>query len=185
MKKIITKVVMVVVCCMLIGLVSFATVKADDEIPNTTDDDTEEIVIDENNIDEIVENGSTDKITVIVEKASEIKDWIVAFVVSFIGSGSFFGMILAIVRKISSNANSKIKELEKEAKISKEQAELAREQLEILTKKIETDYIPAMQKSVGIVNDYLEIDKKKTEQVNELLEKIVIPGLDFKEGTNE
>lgn len=166
--KVISKILICVCCVFLIGLVSYTDVKAEDDPP-----------LQDEEIQEVVETAEKEKLTtIIVEKASELKEWIVAIVVAFIGSGSFFGLVLAIVKKVNDAAKIKIKELEKQAKLSKEQAEAAQKYLAELTEKVETVYMPALEKSVSIIQDYLEIDKKKTDQVNELLEKIVIPGLD-------
>ena len=158
-----------VVCCVFIGILSYSVVNAEGE--------TE--IIEDNETQEIVENAEENGITkVIIEKASEIKDWIISIVVAFLGSGAFYGLIYSITKRILERTKEKIKELEQEAKLSKEQAEQARKCLLELTEKVETVYLPALENSVVIIQDYLEIDKKKTEQVNELLEKIVLPGLD-------
>lgn len=166
--KVISKILICVCCVFLIGLVSYTDVKAEDDPP-----------LQDEEIQEAVETAEKEKLTtIIVEKASELKEWVIAFVVAFLGSGSFFGLVLALVKKVNDAAKIKIKELEKQAKLSKEQAEQAQKYLAELTEKVETVYMPALEKSVSIIQDYLEIDKKKTDQVNELLEKIVIPGLD-------
>lgn len=167
--KVIAKFLLVLCCVFLIGIISYSVVNAEEETET----------IEDNEVQEAIENAEEDKITkVIIEKASEVKEWIISIVVAFLGSGAFFGLIYAIVKKISERAKEKIKELEKEAKLSKEQAEQAKKCLLELTEKVETVYLPALEKSVVIIQDYLEIDKKKTEQVNELLEKIILPELD-------
>ena len=165
--KVMSKILLCVCCVFLIGLVSYTDVKAEEDPP-----------LEEQEIIDAVETAEKEKITtVIIEKASELKEWIIAIVVAFIGSGSFFGIVYAIVKKIKDAAEQKIKQLENDAKLSKEQAEAAQKCLAELTEKVETVYMPALEKSVAIIQDYLEVDKKKTEQVNELLERIVLPGL--------
>jgi hypothetical protein len=165
--KVMSKILLCVCCVFLIGLISYADVKAEDDPP-----------LEEQEIVDAVETAEKEKITtVIIEKASELKEWIVALVIAFIGSSSFFGLVYAIVKKVSDAAKLKIKELEKEAKLSKEQAEAAQKCLAELTEKVEKVYMPALEKSVTIIQDYLEVDKKKTDQVNDLLERIVLPGL--------
>lgn len=174
MKKIMSRLLVVVICTFLIGIVCYTDVKAEGEIPE-----------EETPVEEIQEQEpiTIEKIeTVIVEKAYEVKDWIVAFVVAAISSGTLLSLVMGIVKLISNKANKKIDELEKTARLSKEQAELAKEQLVELTNKVETVYLPALEKYAKLIEKYVNVEEAKTTRVNELLEKIVVPAL---EGSDE
>ena len=170
MKKIMSRLLVIVICTFLIGIVCYTDVKAEGEIPE-----------EETPVEEIQEQEpiTIEKIeTVIVEKAYEVKDWIVAFVVAAVSSGTLLSLVMGIVKIISNKANKKIDELEKTARLSKEQAELAKEQLVELTNKVETVYLPALEKYAKLIEEYVHVEEAKTTRVNELLNKIVVPALE-------
>lgn len=180
MKKIMSKLLIVIVCTFLIGIVCYTDVKAEGEIPE-----------EQPPVEEIQEEQDEPKIiekieTVIVEKAYEVKDWIVAFVVAFLSSGAFLTLAMSVIKLISNKIKSKIDTLEKNAQLSKEQAEQAKHQLEELSQKVETEYLPALEKYVKLIEQYVKVEEGKTERVNKLLDKLVTPGLiEAKEGNNE
>ena len=175
MKKIMSRLLVVVICTFLIGIVCYTDVKAEGEIPE------EETPVEEIQEEE-KEPLTIEKIeTVIVEKAYEVKDWIVAFVVAAVSSGTLLSLVMGIVKIISNKANKKIDELEKTARLSKEQAELAKEQLVELTNKVETVYLPALEKYAKLIEEYVHVEEAKTTRVNELLERIVVPALEGKD----
>lgn len=190
MKKI-TRILLIFICLFFIGLVCSVSVYADepevDETPTETEEPTETVPPDEEQQEnnEVV-NGSENsenelnevesKIqTVIVEKAYEVKDWIIAFAVAFLSSGTLLSLVMGIVKTISNKANNKIDQLEKTARFSKEQAEAAKKQLADLSVKVETEYLPALESVVNEIKSYVQIEELKSAKAAELLEKIVAP----------
>lgn len=139
------------------------------EVDNTptTDDNTQEEV---------------DKVpTVIEEKAKEITDYIIAAVVAFLGSSTFYAIVKALTSKAVKALSEKVKQLEEENKISKEAKELYEKKI----KELETQLVNATYKMDEVlekITNILEIDEQKQKQMAELLEKLLPPVDDIKEG---
>lgn len=120
------------------------------------------------NIQEEVDKVPTE----IENKTKEITDYIIALVVSFLGSSTFYAIIKAITNRSVKLLNKKVKELEEQNKISSE----AKQQYENKIAKLETNLNDATNKMNTVLNtitEYLEIDEKKQKQMAKLLENLL------------
>ena len=114
----------------------------------TTDDNTQEEV---------------DKVpTIIEDKAKEFTDYIIALVISFLGSSAFYAIVKALTKKGINALTSKVAALDEQNKI----AELEK-QFNQATDKMDV--------VLGQITNYLEVDANKQKQMAELLEKLLPP----------
>jgi hypothetical protein len=132
------------------------------EVDNTptTDDNTQEEV---------------DKVPTIVEqKTKEITDYVIALVVSFLGSSAFYAIVKAITSHGSRILKDKISELEKQNQISQK----AKEIYEAKIADLENTLVDATEKIDVVLEQftkYLELDEAKQKQAAELLQKLLPP----------
>ena len=137
----------------------------------TTDDNTQEEV---------------DKVpTIVEEKTKEITDYVIALVVSFLGSSTFYAIVKALTKKGVNALTNKVKELEKQNKINQEQKDFYENKIVELENKLK-NATDKMDVVLGQITNYLEVDANKQKQMAELLEKLLPPltieDLDIKEG---
>lgn len=156
----------------------------DDEVDNvippvdnepTTDDNTP--TTDDNTQEEV------DKVPTIVieDKANEFTDYIIALVVSFLGSSAFYLIVKLLLKKIINALTNKVTALEDQNKISSDAkieyenkiAELGN-QLNAATDKMDV--------VLDKICERLEVDEEKQKQMAELLEKLLPPLTNEEEG---
>jgi membrane-associated HD superfamily phosphohydrolase len=127
----------------------------------TTDDNTQEEV---------------DKVPTIVieDKAKEITDYIIALVISFLGSSTFYAIVKALTKKGINALKDKVKELERQNQINQEAKELLESQIETLNNKL-SNATDKMDVVLDKICKRLEIDDQKQKQMAELLEKLLPP----------
>lgn len=134
----------------------------DEEVDNTptTDDNTQEEV---------------DKVpTIIEDKAKEFTDYIIALVVSFLGSSAFYAIVKALTKGGIKVLTDKVKQLEEENKISSQAKELYESKIAELEKQL-SQATDKMDVVLGQITNYLEIDQQKQKEMAELLEKLLPP----------
>lgn len=126
----------------------------------TTDDITQEEV---------------DKVpTIVEEKTKEITDYVIALVVSFLGSSTFYAIVKALTKKGVNALTNKVKELEKQNKINQEQKDFYENKIVELENKLK-NATDKMDVVLGQITNYLEVDANKQKQMAELLEKLLPP----------
>ena len=134
----------------------------DEEVDNTptTDDNTQEEV---------------DKVpTIIEDKAKEFTDYIIALVISFLGSSAFYAIVKALTKKGINALTSKVAALEDQNKISADAKKEYENKLAELEKQLNksTDKMDVVLNQIA---NYLEIDEQKQKEMAELLEKLLPP----------
>ena len=134
----------------------------DEEVENTptTDDNTQEEV---------------DKVPTIIEnKAKEFTDYIIALVISFLGSSAFYAIVKALTKKGINALTSKVAALEDQNKISADAKKEYENKLAELEKQLNksTDKMDVVLNQIA---NYLEIDEQKQKEMAELLEKLLPP----------
>ena len=137
----------------------------------TTDDNTQEEV---------------DKVPTIVEqKTKEITDYVIALVVSFLGSSAFYLIVKLLLKKIINALTKKVDELENQNKISAN----AKIEYENKLAELEKQFNQVTDKMDVVLDkicERLEVDEEKQKQMAELLEKLLPPltieDSDIKEG---
>lgn len=126
----------------------------------TTDDNTQEEV---------------DKVPTIIEvKAKEFTDYIIALVISFLGSSAFYAIVKALTKKGINALTSKVAALDEQNKISAD----AKKEYENKIAELEKQLNQATDKMDVVLNqiaNYLEIDEQKQKEMAELLEKLLPP----------
>lgn len=133
---------------------------------------------------EIVENtpttddntqGEVDKVpTIIEDKAKEFTDYIIALVISFLGSSAFYAIVKALTKKGINALTSKVAALDEQNKISAD----AKKEYENKIAELEKQLIQSTDKMDVVLNqiaNYLEIDEQKQKEMAELLEKLLPP----------
>lgn len=126
----------------------------------TTDDNTQEEV---------------DKVpTIVEEKTKEITDYVIALVVSFLGSSTFYAIVKALTKKGVNALTNKVKELEKQNKINQEQKDFYENKIVELENKLK-NATDKMDVVLSQITNYLEVDANKQKQMAELLEKLLPP----------
>lgn len=126
----------------------------------TTDDNTQEGV---------------DKVpTIIEDKAKEFTDYVIALVVAFLGSSTFYAIVKVLTKKGIKALTKKVDELENQNKISKEAKDLYENKIAELEKQL-NQATDKMDVVLGQITNYLEVDANKQKQMAELLEKLLPP----------
>lgn len=126
----------------------------------TTDDITQEEV---------------DKVpTIVEEKTKEITDYVIALVVSFLGSSTFYAIVKALTKKGVNALTNKVKELEKQNKINQEQKEFYENKIVELENKLK-NATDKMDVVLDKICERLEVDEEKQKRMAELLEKLLPP----------
>ena len=140
--------------------------------------ETDTPVIDES------EQEQPDNFEVVVkDKTKEITDYVIALVVSFLGSSAFYAIVKAITSHGSRILKDKISELEKQNQISQK----AKEIYEAKIADLENTLVDATEKIDVVLEQftkYLELDAAKQKQAAELLEKL-LPPVDNNENKKE
>lgn len=127
----------------------------------TTEDTT--IFEDEESVDEpLFEN----------EKLDEFADWIIALIVSFLGSGAFYGLFRTILNGTIKTLKNKITELEEKNKISSEAKILYEEKINKLENKL-NEYLDKNQVLLDYIEKKTKIDEEKIKKTNELLSELL------------
>lgn len=137
----------------------------------TTDDNTQEEV---------------DKVPTIVEqKTKEITDYVIALVVAFLGSSTFYAIVKALTKKGINALTNKVTALEDQNKISANAKIEYENKIAELEKQL-NQATDKMDVVLGQIANYLEVDANKQKQMAELLEKLLPPltieDSDIKEG---
>lgn len=152
------------------------------------EDGTAEEYFEVDNVTTPVDNTQeeVDKVPTIVEqKTKEITDWIIALVVSFLGSSTFYLIVKTLTKKGINTLLKKVSELEKQNKINQEQKEFYEEELEKVRNQL-TNATDKMDVVLDKICERLEVDEEKQKQMAELLEKLLPPltieDSDIKEG---
>lgn len=126
----------------------------------TTDDNTQEEI---------------DKVpTIIEEKAKEFTDYIIALIVAFLGSGTFYTIVKALTKKGISTLKDKVTALKEQNEISAN----AKIEYENKIAELEKHLNQATDKMDVVLNqiaNYLEIDEQKQKEMADLLEKLLPP----------
>lgn len=138
----------------------------------TTDDNTQEEV---------------DKVPTIVieDKANDFTDYIIALVVSFLGSSAFYLIVKLLLKKLINALLANVDKLEDQNKISADAKIEYENKLAELEKQLNqaTDKIDVV---LDKICERLEVDEEKQKQMAELLEKLLPPltieDSDIKEG---
>ena len=130
--------------------------------------------------------GEVDKgPTIIEDKAKEFTDYIIALVISFLGSSAFYAIVKALTKKGINALTSKVAALDEQNKISKEAKDLYENKIAELEKQL-NQATDKMDVVLGQITNYLEVDANKQKQMAELLEKLLPPltikDSDIKEG---
>ena len=112
--------------------------------------------------------------TVIEEKAKEIADYIIAAVVAFLGSSTFYALVKALTNKGIKALQDKVKELEEQNKISKEAKEEYEKEIKKLNKTL-NDATEKMDVVLTAITEYLEVNEEKQKEAALLLEKLLPP----------
>lgn len=126
----------------------------------TTDDNTQEEV---------------DKVpTIIEEKAKEFTDYIIALVISFLGSSAFYLIVKLLLKKVINALTNKVNALEDQNKISADAKKEYENKIAELEKQLNlaTDKIDVV---LDKICERLEIDEQKQKEMAELLEKLLPP----------
>lgn len=112
-----------------------------------------------------------------IEKVlNETKDWIIALIVSFLGSGGLMAIAKAIINKWFDNKQQelelKVKKLEQDKVIATEQKELIVSQFA----ELKQQFIEVLEHNV-VLCDYIktkiEVDEEKEKRINKLLEELL------------
>lgn len=137
----------------------------------TTDDNTQEEV---------------DKVPTIVEqKTKEITDYVIALVVAFLGSSTFYAIVKVLTKKGINALTNKVAALDEQNKISANAKIEYENKIAELEKQL-NQATDKMNVVLGQITNYLEVDANKQKQMAELLEKLLPPltieDSDIKEG---
>ena len=145
----------------------------DEEVENTptTDDNTQEEV---------------DKVPTIVEqKTKEITDYVIALVVAFLGSSTFYAIVKVLTKKGINALTNKVAALKEQNEISANAKIEYENKIAELEKQL-NQATDKMDVVLGQITNYLEVDANKQKQMGELLEKLLPPltikDSDIKEG---
>ena len=137
----------------------------------TTDDNTQEEV---------------DKVPTIVEqKTKEITDYVIALVVAFLGSSTFYAIVKVLTKKGINALTNKVAALKEQNEISANAKIEYENKIAELEKQL-NQATDKMDVVLGQITNYLEVDANKQKQMAELLEKLLPPltikDSDIKEG---
>ena len=137
----------------------------------TTDDNTQEEV---------------DKVpTIVEEKTKEITDYVIALVVAFLGSSTFYAIVKVLTKKGINALTNKVAALKEQNEISANAKIEYENKIAELEKQL-NQATDKMDVVLGQITNYLEVDANKQKQMAELLEKLLPPltikDSDIKEG---
>ena len=126
----------------------------------TTDDNTQEEV---------------DKVpTIIEDKAKEFTDYIIALVISFLGSSAFYAIVKVLTKKGINALTNKVAALKEQNEISANAKIEYENKIAELEKQL-NQATDKMDVVLGQITNYLEVDANKQKQMSELLEKLLPP----------
>jgi hypothetical protein len=142
----------------------------DEEVDNVIPPVDNEPTTDDNTQEEV------DKVPTIIieEKAKEFTDYIIALVISFLGSSAFYAIVKVLTKKGINALTSKVAALDEQNKISAD----AKKEYENKITELEKQLNQATDKMDVVLNqiaNYLEIDEQKQKEMAELLEKLLPP----------
>ena len=106
------------------------------------------------------------------EKLEELTDWIVALIVSFLGSSAFYGILRAILNGTIKTLKEKIGELEEKNKISSDSKLAYEEKITQLEYKLD-EYLGQNQVLLDYIQTKIKVDEEKVKKTNELLEQLM------------
>lgn len=154
-------------CCVFtfssINLSSVKVNATETEIQDVEEEKQEETIIDEEQVEEPVFEE---------EKLQELTDWIVALIVSFLGSGAFYGIFRAILNGTIKTLKAKLVELEEKNKISSESKLAYEEKINNLEYKLD-EYLGQNQVLLDYIQTKIKVDEEKVKKTNELLEQLM------------
>ncbi len=153
------------VLLIMIFTLSFATINVKQikaEEPNTTEPPQAEVIVPE-----------TDEEPSILEtKAKEFTDWIIALVVSFLGSSAFYLIVRAILNKTIKILKDKVAVLTK----SKDESEESKKEYEKKLDRLENiinNLIENNNELLNFIREKLEVDAEKEQKMAELLSTLL------------
>lgn len=123
----------------------------------------------------------------IEETFNQIKDWIIALVVSFLGSSGFMALVKVVIDKWSKKKQEeldlRLSKLEEEKKIAEEQKEQISNQFKELTNQF-NEVLECNTLLIDYIKTKIEVDELKVNQTNKLLESLlpVLPNENENEG---
>lgn len=130
-----------------------------DNTPNTDDNTQEEV----------------DKVpTIVEEKTKEITDYVIALVVAFLGSSTFYAIVKVLTKKGINALTNKVAALDEQNKISADAKKEYENKIAELEKQL-NQATDKMDVVLGQITNYLEVDANKQKQMAELLEKLLPP----------
>ena len=165
---------------------AFTTIKVDaeeiveEDTPTIEEQTSTNPPINDEEVDNVIPpvdntQEEVDKVpTIIEDKAKEFTDYIIALVVSFLGSTAFYAIVKALIKKGINALTSKVTALEDQNKISAD----AKKEYENKIAELEKQLNQATDKMDVVLDkicERLEIDEKKQKEMAELLEKLLPP----------
>ena len=179
------KIIACIIVYLLMVVFMFTAIKLNAaEIVDNEPTQEEVVNPDVDNVTPPVDNTQeeVDKVPTIVEqKTKEITDYIIALVVSFLGSSTFYAIVKALTKKGINALTNKVKELEKQNKINQEQKEFYENKIEELKNQLNKS-TEKMDVVLDKICERLEVDEQKQKQMAELLEKLLPPLNNEEEG---
>lgn len=183
------KIIACIIVYLLMVVFMFTAIKLNAaEIVDNEPTQEEVVNPDVDNVTPPVDNTQeeVDKVPTIVEqKTKEITDYVIALVVSFLGSSTFYAIVKALTNRGIKALTKKVDELENQNKISKEAKDLYENKIAELEKQL-NQATDKMDVVLSQITNYLEVDANKQKQMAELLEKLLPPltieDSDIKEG---
>lgn len=110
--------------------------------------------------------------SILETKVKEFTDWIIALVVSFLGSSAFYLIVKAILKKTINTLKDKIAVLTK----SKEESEESKEEYEKKIDELEETINKLIENNnvlLNFVREKLEVDAAKEQKMTELLDTLL------------
>ena len=111
--------------------------------------------------------------SILETKAKEFTDWIIALVVSFLGSSAFYLIVKAILKKTINTLKDKVTALTENKNISEESKKAYENKINELENTI-NKLIENNDKLLNYVREKLEVDAEKEKKMAELLDTLLV-----------
>ena len=160
---------------LLLTIISFTFTRVKVKAEETVEDEIkEEITIseEEQEMTTIPDEPVIEEPSILETKAKEFTDWIIALVVSFLGSSAFYLIVRAILNKTIKILKDKVALLTK----SKDESEESKKQYENKINELENTINKLIENNnvlLNFVREKLEVDAAKEQKMTELLETLL------------
>ena len=160
----------------LLTIISFTFASVKVKAEETVEDEIkEEITIpeEEQEMTTIPNEPVIEEPSILETKAKEFTDWIIALVVSFLGSSAFYLIVKAILKKTINTLKDKVTALTENKNISEESKKAYENKINELENTI-NKLIENNDKLLNYVREKLEVDAEKEKKMAELLDTLLV-----------